>query len=467
MEIPVRRSIFALLVTAVIGWPAFAQNTDIESLAGVQFNFGNPGARSLGMGGAFLALADDASSVEANPAGLTILRKPEIALELRNFQEQQIFSTSGTFPDVGRTAFTHYSHRAEVTFASGVYPLKRVTMAAYYHQPLRNQGAGQVIPQRSPFTGAIEEDVPHFFAGKGGEVLDATQCEALRKIDPLACVEWRVIPFVSALKIQERTVGIAGATQIGNVSFGVTARIQHFTEEAFTIRFQTVDSQIVGINSFAVQATSDIRNRKDHAKDKRDITFGGGLKWAMNDRVSVGAAYKQGATFPTATFAANDSTNFEFVKTADTTFHVPDVFGVGVSVRPIPVLTIEADAVRVTYSNLVDRFFSVNQSVREIDKAYRASDVTEIHAGGEYFFATKVPVAIRAGWWRDPAHSIEYHGPLTSLDRIGAAILFPKGTTRNHLSVGAGLSWAHFQLDGAYEKSPNFSVASLSAVTRF
>src|SRR5438445_6909940 len=102
---PMRKIFLLLALTAAL--PVFAQNTDIESLSGLQFNFGNPGARSLGMGGAFLGLADDASAAEANPAGLTILRKPEISFEGRNFEEQQLFTTSGTFPEINRTAFTH------------------------------------------------------------------------------------------------------------------------------------------------------------------------------------------------------------------------------------------------------------------------------------------------------------------------------------------------------------------------
>src|SRR5204863_6634438 len=106
------RKLFILI--ALVALPAAAQNTDIESLSGLQFNFGNPGARSLGMGGAFLGLADDASAAEANPAGLTILRKREVTLEVRNYQEEQLFSTSGTFPDIQRTAFAHYSKRAEL-----------------------------------------------------------------------------------------------------------------------------------------------------------------------------------------------------------------------------------------------------------------------------------------------------------------------------------------------------------------
>ena len=144
-----RKICFVLAACAAAALPLAAQNTDIESLSGLQFNFGNPGARSLGMGGAFLGLADDASAAEANPAGLTILRKPEVSLEVRNYQEQQLFTTSGTYPDIQRTAFSHYSQRVELTFGSFVYPWKKWTFGAYYHEPLRNEGAGRVVPERN------------------------------------------------------------------------------------------------------------------------------------------------------------------------------------------------------------------------------------------------------------------------------------------------------------------------------
>src|SRR5689334_8329954 len=122
-----------LLAIALLALPAFAQNVDIEALSGLQFNFGNPGARSLAMGGAFLGLADDASAAEANPAGLTILRKPESSIEARNYLEQQLFTTSGTFPDVVRTPFTHHSDRVMISFASAVLPIKnKFTIGAYF-----------------------------------------------------------------------------------------------------------------------------------------------------------------------------------------------------------------------------------------------------------------------------------------------------------------------------------------------
>jgi hypothetical protein len=421
------------------------------------------------MGGAFLGLADDASAAEANPAGLTILRKPEITIEGRNYQEKQVFTTSGTFPDLVRTGFSHYSQRIDATFASVVYPTKHFTFGAYYHEPLRNEGTGQVVPTRNDFTGQIKTDVPNFFFhvdGNGNPIggpISTAQCQTLRQKDPFACVEYTILPFLSSVKIQEKTFGVAVAFKVGTFSFGATARSQRFNETAFTFRV----TPTFDFSSISVQATSDIRNNNDVAKDKSDITFAGGFKWAPNDKFSLGGVYKQGAKFVAPTFAANDATGFEFVKAADTTFHIPDVYGAGVSFRPIPVLTINADAVRVKYSNLVDNFVSINANVRKIDKAYQAADALEIHLGGEYFFSTKIPFAVRAGAWRDPQHSLTYTGPLTNSDEVAAAVLFPKTKSLTHFSVGAGLAWPRFQIDAAYDRSDLFRVGSISMVTRF
>ena len=458
-----RKFCFFLAASVAVTLPLAAQNTDIESLSGLQFNFGNPGARSLGMGGAFLGLADDASAAEANPAGLTILRKPEVTLELRNYQEQQLFTTSGTFPDIRRTAFTHYSHRA--TFASAVIPIKNFTIGVYYHEPLRNQGVGEVIPVRNKLSGAIVTNVPNFYLPKNGTPVSKSDCEAIRQRanDFFACLEYTILPFLSALTVQERTFGLAGAYKIGNVSVGATVRYQKFNEAAFTFRVTPGGD----FSSISVQATSDITEANEKAKDKNDLTFAGGVKWTITDKISAGAVYKQGAKFVAPTFAANSDTQFQFVKVSDTTFHIPDIYGVGVSVRPIPVLTINADLVHVTYSKLVDNFISINADIRAIDRAYKASNVTEIHLGGEYFFAAKLPFAVRAGVWRDPAHAIEYRGPLNVPDAIAAAILYPKGSDQTHVSVGGGLAWPRFQIDAAYDRSAHYRVGSVSFVTRF
>jgi len=457
-----------LVCAALLALPLAAQNVDIEALSGLQFNFGNPGARSLGMGGAFLGLADDASAAEANPAGLTILRKPEISIELRNYEEQQIFSTTGTYPDVVRTPFTHYSDRVNISFASAVFPIKKFTIGAYYHEPLNNQGGGVVAPQFNELTGRLETRTPNFFLpAAGGNPISEAQCEALRNSthNPSACFEYRIDPFISALEVRQRTFGITGAWQIHpKFSIGATARYQRFREAAFTFRF----TQDFDPSTVSVQATAKTRNGEVEIEEVDDVTFAAGFKWAPHDKFSVGGVYKKGPQFTTPLFFSGAATNFDFLQVAETSFHIPDVAGLGISYRPIPVLTINADAVRVTYSNLTDDFVASVADVRELDgEPFQADDVTELHIGAEYFFPSKIPVAIRAGFWRDPAHSVTWRGPVNRADFIAEALLYPEGEAQNHFSIGAGLAWPRFQIDAAYDSSDTFKVASVSMVTRF
>jgi long-subunit fatty acid transport protein len=459
-----RTRLVALLIIA-IALPAAAQNVDIEALSGLQFNFGNPGARSLGMGGAFLGLADDASAAEANPAGLTILRKAEISLEARNYTEAQLFSTSGTFPQVERTEFIHHSDAAQISFGSFVYPVKKFTLGVYYHEPLRNSGGGFVVPQRNEFSGLIEKTTPNFFlpTAGGGPITEA-QCETLRRTNPSACVEYRIDPFVSTLDVRQQTWGVAAAWQVHpKFSVGATARYQTFEEAAATFRF----TQEFSPSSISVQTTGKANGSEIAVEKQTDITFAGGFKWSPTDKISIGGVYKQGPSYPSPTFVAAPVTGWQYVQVAETVFHIPDVMGLGISVRPRPELTINGDAVRVKYSNLVDDFVPTIAAVQDVGASFVANDALELHLGAEYFFPTKIPFALRAGYWRDPSHSVEWKGPLDQFEYIAEALLFPPGETQNHLSIGAGVVWSRFQVDFAYDTSDLYKVGSISFVTRF
>lgn len=456
----------SLLLALLVAVPAVAQNTDIESLSGLQFNFGNPGARALGMGGAFLGLADDASAVEANPAGLTILRKPEIALEARNYQGSQILSTSGTFPDVERTAFSNYSNRIQIAFASAVYPVKNFTFGAYFHEPLRNKGSGFVVPQDDPFT-LRTKGTPRFFRPPGGNPVSEEECDRLiSEQGPFACSRGDIKPFVTAVDIQQKTWGAAGGWQLArNFSIGAAVRYQTFRENALTVRF---DEFVSRVEQVSVQATGKLGSDGDiKISEESDVSFTGGVKWTVNEKFSVGAVYKQGPSFVAPIFIANVNTDNELLEVAEATFHAPDIYGVGISYRPLPALTLNADGVRVKYSNLVDDFISIVKDVQDFEgTVYEANDVTEIRLGAEYFLPTKIPFAVRAGVWRDPAHSVVYTGPLNVDDGVGAALLYPKGNPEDHYAIGAGLAWPRFQIDVAYDNSDTFKVLSLSLVLR-
>jgi len=73
-----RATLLALLVSPI----ATAQTTIEPPIV-------SPGARSLGLGGAFVAVADDATAAWANPSGLMQLARPEISLEGRSWSEDR------------------------------------------------------------------------------------------------------------------------------------------------------------------------------------------------------------------------------------------------------------------------------------------------------------------------------------------------------------------------------------------
>ena len=83
---------------SVLGLGILLGSVHLEAQGGpttIQFSFSNPGARSLGMGGAFAAVADDATAAFANPAGLTQLTRPEISVEGRHWSYSTPFTVSG------------------------------------------------------------------------------------------------------------------------------------------------------------------------------------------------------------------------------------------------------------------------------------------------------------------------------------------------------------------------------------
>lgn len=461
---------------ALVCGGAFAQNSDIEALSGVQFDFGNPGARAMGMGGAFLGLADDASAAEANPAGLTILRTPEISLEVRHFLMQQDLPVTGTVPDIVDAPFKEWSRTAEIQFASIVFPLGNWAIAGYYHHPVNYSNAGEVLPEVDVF-GQVTRPLPNFFFSSGdpiGSVGPISFDECVRRQDELGelCFEGTVFPFVTAVEIDLKTMGLSLAWETGPLSLGATARYQRLRQAAFTTR---ADPVFFEPTSVLVQATF---NEEFEPDWEDDLTFAAGFKWVLRDGLSFGGVYKQGPEFPAPVFLGVAG-QADFDEFADVMFNVPDSYGVGLSWRPTPVLTINLDAIEVKYSDLSSDLIATTAYTTASD--FRAKDATELRIGGEYFFTTRIPVAIRAGYWEEPGHALEYVGPSTCTDvivpenerincvaqRITAGILFPESEDQDHMSIGIGLAWPTFQIDAAYDTSDKFKVGSITAVYRF
>lgn len=443
-----RFSFGAVVVAFLFAVPLAAQNTDIEALSGLQFNFGNPGARSLGMGGAFLALADDASAAEANPAGLTILRKPEVSIESRRTTIGQNFPTGGTYPWVTTADFG--ASQTAISFASAVFPSHGSVLAIYYHRPLSFKNQVNLTKHY---------EMPTYYLGPAGPI-SREQCAVTA-----GCLQKQLYPFSTSVDVRVQTFGIAAAHEWKNVSVGLGVRYQEFKESADTYRR---DLDAPGQPVFVVAQTNSGVYFGDQTN--KAASFVAGIKWKISPQWSVGGVFKQDASFAAPVSAGTAGASSTLIGT--TRFHLPATAGAGVSWQPIAALTINADAIHVSYSHLTDNFVSVIEygaatgGVEHVT-GYKSENGTEYHAGLEYFILGSTPVAIRAGWWRDPAHAITYRGPVVTSEEVAAKILFPGSRTENHYSVGLGIAFPRFQVDAAYDHSETLKTASVSMIARF
>jgi len=107
-----------LIAATLAALPCWSQDTsEITDTV-----FTNPGARSISLGGAFAAIADDATAAFANPAGLVQILRPEISIELR-FTATMNNGTTGFSQGISGLGFFSF-----------VYPSRSWAFALYSHQ---------------------------------------------------------------------------------------------------------------------------------------------------------------------------------------------------------------------------------------------------------------------------------------------------------------------------------------------
>ncbi|MCE1229804.1 MAG: UPF0164 family protein [Firmicutes bacterium] len=121
-----------LLLAASLGFPSLVGQTPVGIIISEQSRTGfmvqGAGARATGLGGAFIAVADDATAVSFNPAGLAQLLKPEVSFVGRASQHSMAYedvavtSTGGTQRLVSDSLLS--TSRFDPLFISGTVPLR-------------------------------------------------------------------------------------------------------------------------------------------------------------------------------------------------------------------------------------------------------------------------------------------------------------------------------------------------------
>jgi long-subunit fatty acid transport protein len=204
-----------------------------------------------------------------------------------------------------------------------------------------------------------------------------------------------------------------------------------------------------------------------------------GILVTVHPKLSIGAVYKTGPTF-TVTESWNkniwdflDPDSSEYADITEFTLKVPHMSGIGVAFRATDFLTFTLDIVRIYYTELKEDFDIVLDR-GEYEQYYRkdldfiVDDATEIHFGGEYLLVLgKRVLAVRAGIYNDPDHTIRYTGD-DEVYRDEATFLFPGGEDQIHLTGGLGFVLNEsFQIDAAVNASDNVVQWSVSSVYRF
>lgn len=420
----------ALVIAAALASvaPAAFALTDEETNAALQFNFANPGARSLGLGGAFIGLADDATAAYTNPAGLTQLVQFEVGAEFRHNQYDSEFAARGSaafspFSTAGVTTANADSTENGLSYFSVVFPMDRWSLALYRHEFLNYE------------TTYITDFIP--ITGSPGNI------------------------GAAGYGAQIDVYGV-------NVGGSVAYRLNDKLSLGAGLIYSTLD-----IDSFTVRPIEDPLIASTQTGEDRGFGFNIGALYKYSDKLQFGMVYRDGAELEyTASAFDRNGVRPGFPK-RNVSFNVPDAFGIGVSYRVSDALGFTFDVNHMQYSDLTDGFRaslaadSVAANVAGID-GLGIDDGTEVRLGAEYVFLDmENPFTIRAGVWHDPEHTIRWDGAVTNVSQAINATLFSTGDDELHYALGFGWAFKHWQLDAAADFSDRVNTISMSGVVRW
>jgi long-chain fatty acid transport protein len=419
------------IALAIAATPATAgAQTNIEVNAGVQFDYVNPGARSLALA-AFTAIADDATAAFTNPAGLRALSKMEISFEgrFRRFETPYTLKGHGFGNPTGIGTDTvpglvdgfSRDNVASPSFFSFVYPTSKWALAAYGHEVAR-------------FQNAITTEGA--YVGNGADLR-------------------RLFPLQGSIDLRVRDYGVSGSYNVSpQVSIGGGVVFYDFSNAAETQRFDVLGFEVPNY------APSNLRSVQVQEGDDKGIGVNVGVMLQPTSKLQIGAVYRRGAEFA---LELTNTVRGNVVSVDEATSHVPDAFSAGVVFRVSDPLRVAVDVVQIQYSQLLDDFVDVVQpGIPTLQ--YRVDDATEIHAGAEYLFVNlKAPIALRGGVWYDPAHALTYIGDQFDLQ----AIYNVRDEGQIHYTFGGGVLVGNFELHAGADMAKTVKTTSISLVARF
>lgn len=383
------------------------------------------GARALGMGGAFIAVADDATAASWNPGGLVQLERPEVSVvgEATHLREK---NTSEKLPEIsGRQSVSG----AGLNYLSASYPftlLNRNMVVSLSYQHLYDFSRQWNLNFSNKSTQTFFD-----YDANGGLY----------------------------------AYGIAYSLQIiPQLSFGFTLNI--WQDGIYRNGWQTlaeVTSVVKRPFGGGTWTNEDVwKNRYSFTGFNANL----GMLWNITDKLTLGAVFKTPFTadlkheLTTSTqLFESDTRQLVFPReeknsTYDEKLEMPMSYGIGLAYRFSDRLSVSADLYRTEWQDFVHIDANGIRTSPITGKAMWKSDIdptTQCRLGAEYLFVEpKYTVPVRAGFFYDPAPA--------------------KGSPDNYygFSLGSGIGYGRFIFDVAYVYRIGRDVgASLASGTKF
>ncbi len=412
-----RCALFGLL-GVLVPFPARAQ-TDSALLSKVSFNLTNPGGKSIAMGGAFTAIADDATAALVNPAGLGLISSIEFAVSGKRTDETLGLVTArstatgplaSAYPGIETMNVDRDTRAAAVDFAGVVVPVSRRLVAALtYAENLRFEGdAGdggyQYLELRDNRSGGTTRQDFLFQYREFGSV-------SLRN---------RLLGLSLAYRVSER-VRVGGGVTLNQASFDLLGDASG-PHRITSHNYLSPTAEEILTTTMRVDGVSGT---------KLGYLVGIHVDLLPDGALTLGADYRSsprndgtlviGGYIPTA-LSGQTSRPFSF--------RVPRDAAAGLAAHPMPGLTIAVEMQWVAYGDIFDRplpvvpyaglvgpfGFPVKDVLADVSPA---PDVWIPRIGLEYVASAKgARLAFRVGYHREPAHGTTAR--LAAYDASGA-----------------------------------------------
>lgn len=417
-------SALALALLVVVGAPAAAQTAQSLDAFGLlvaeqsrpSFAVVGAGARAAGMGGAFTALADDASAASFNPAGLALLLRPEASVVI---DARRRIDRYAPFEDVEDGMLERYDFSrssfdtTDLNFASFTYPLlvaqRNLTFQLSYHRQI-----DFAFQSERRFDERMGEDV---------EPIDTI----VQQIDQDGDVS--TISIAAAYQLTQRmSLGLTISRWVGDWGFStLTREIVIDGGEEDSLRF-TQDNSLRGWNA----------------------TLGVLLRYRY---LNVGAAVRSpydGDYRVRSALETSFETPFESTSSVDGTLSWPTSWTFGVALKPMETWVVTADYAEFDWDDLeIDGLG--DEPVNFLD--LRPESSTTARHTGQWRFGTELTlfpageqIGLRAGYFSVP-RPVPMAPP-------------GKGNSVDGYTLGVGWKHGPFSIDLAYQRSEGTSLAS-------